>query len=290
MRVLKRICFVLLAVFAGIFGFVALVAAGLLVADGVAEGSARILPSCERVDLTPLLEKETWTEEDYDLIYHQTGLSAAGADSVGRSELADFQEAFFFEGEIRHDEPAAITTPYDHLYDPSTGNPKLAPIVPLENGDILLTNACHTYGWRNGHAAIVVDGARGTLLESISPGIPSQITARADRWFREAGAFMVLRLKDVSKEDRAAIAADAAARLYKIPYSLFVGFFSPKDQCADGKKAEGTHCSHLVWQAFYNAGYDLDSDGGPLVTARDISRSPLLEVVQVYGFDADKLW
>ena len=39
-----------------------------------------------------------------------------------------------------------------------------------------------------------------------------------------------------------------------------------------------------------NAGYDLDPTGGPLVTPDDIANSPYLEVVQIYGFDPDKLW
>ena len=60
-----------------------------------------------------------------------------------------------------------------------------------------------------------------------------------------------------------------------------------KDQ---GKSKKGTNCSHLVWQAYYNAGYDIDTDGGPVCTSRDISMSDLLEVVQVYGFDPVSLW
>lgn len=290
MHGLKKALVVILAVFAGLFGFVALIAAGLLTADGIAEPFGRTLPSCEKIDLSELLQKEEWTEEDYSVLYHQTGLTKAGVLSVPREELPLFQEAFFFEGEVRHDDPAAVTTQYDHLYDPATEKPVLAPIVPLEDGDILVTNACHTYGWRNGHAAIVTDGPTGSLLESITLGVNSQIDLGGDEWFREAGAFMVLRLKDADEGTRAAIAQGATKTLLDVPYSVFVGFFSKKDQCKDGGKAKVTHCSHLVWQAFHNAGYDLDSNGGPLVTARDIARSPLLDVVQVYGFDADKLW
>ena len=57
-----------------------------------------------------------------------------------------------------------------------------------------------------------------------------------------------------------------------------------------GRRPYATHCSHLVWQAYKHFGYDIDSDGGPLVTCNDIARSDLLEVVQVYGFDPDALW
>ena len=92
------------------------------------------------------------------------------------------------------------------------------------------------------------------------------------------------------RRKRAEIAENARNELVGIPYNVFLGFLMPKDQCKDGRTPSGTHCSHLVWQALYNAGYDLDSTGGPLVTAKDISHSPYLEVVQVYGFNLDTLW
>ena len=98
---------------------------------------------------------------------------------------------------------------------------------------------------------------------------------------------MVLRLKDAGEEARAEIAQTARERLYNVPYSLTVGFLSPKDQ---GETPQGTHCSHLVWQAYHYFGYDIDSDSGPLCTAQDIARSDLFEVVQVFGFDPVKLW
>lgn len=289
MKIVRNICIVVFAVLAAAFGLISLLAAGLLLADLGAEKSARVVPSYEKVDLAPLLEKETWTEEDYALIYRQTGLTKLGADSVAREELPAFQEAFFFEGKVAHD-GVAETTWHDILLD-ENGDEVEAPLAPLENGDVLITSTCHTYGWRNGHAALVVNEQTKSTLESYSLGIPSDSNGTAE-WFQGAANFILLRLKGVSKEDRAALAADAYDRLDNIPYDLFVGFFSKKDQFAEGvdNAERGTHCSHLVWQAFKNAGYDIDSNGGPLVTPRDICRSPLFEVVQVYGFDADKLW
>ncbi len=285
---------VLLGILTGIVGLVSLISAGLLIADGAAERTARVVPSYAKIDLEELIAKEEWTDEDYDTVYRQTGLKRSGADSVPREMLPLFQEAFFFEGERRHD-PAASTTPHDYLID-EEGYEFLAPIVPLEEGDVLVTSSCHTYGWRNGHAALVVDAEPGLekLLQSITLGEESVVSSRRGgyEWFQSATNFMVLRLKDVPKEERAALAEDAARRLVGIPYSVFVGFFSPKDQfgkdCDNSERK--THCSHLVWQAFCNAGYDIDCNGGPLVTAHDIARSPLFEVVQVYGFDPDKLW
>ena len=130
---------------------------------------------------------------------------------------------------------------------------------------------------------------QGLTLESTSIGEPSSVS-HGLQWFRKSTNFLVLRLKDKTEEERAEIAARAEEELTGLEYNVFVGFFMPKDQCANGRKPTSTHCAHLVWQAFLNAGYDLDPTGGPLVTPQDIANSPLVEVVQTYGFDPDTLW
>ena len=50
----------------------------------------------------------------------------------------------------------------------------------------------------------------------------------------------------------------------------------------------GTHCAHLVWYAYQQFGYDLDSDGGIIVTPRDLYESTNLEIVQIYGMPQQK--
>ncbi len=284
MKILRRIGFVLLAVLFGIIAFAALLSSALLIADAAVDASARILPSYAREDITPVLAKETWTDEDFETLYLQTGLGRSALEALqGEDErILAFQDALFYEGAITHEE-VAITTKRDIFADRSYR----APIAPLEKGDVLLTSTCHSFGWRNGHAALVIEPKTGTLLESVSLGTPSILTTFGDNWFRYGTNFMVLRLKDATAEERAAIADTARERLYNIPYSLFVGFFSPKDQ---GETPQETHCSHLVWQAFHYYGYDVDSNGGPLCAPQDIARSDLFEVVQVFGFDPLKLW
>ena len=283
----KRIAFIFFAVLFGIVSFVALLASALLIADAAAERTARTLPSYAREDITALLAKESWTQEDYRALYLQTGLGQPALDAL-RAEGADeadflaFQDALFYDGALAH-EDVAVTTKRDIFADEDYR----APLAPLEDGDVLVTSTCHSFGWRNGHAALVVNGERGSLLESVSLGTPSIVTATGSEWFRYGSNFMVLRLKDADAELRAEIAQTARERLYGVPYSLFVGFFSPKDQ---GEEPEGTHCSHLVWQAFSYYGYDIDSNGGPLCQTRDIARSDLFEVVQVFGFDPVALW
>ena len=133
----------------------------------VVENSARFVPSYEKLDLTPYLEKEALSEEDYELLYHQTGLTRLGVDALeDRSELLDYQENFFFEG-VRAHSMAAVTTPRCVLQT-EEGADFYAKLVPLQEGDILVTSTCHTFGWRNGHAAIVVDAESRRVLEAMT--------------------------------------------------------------------------------------------------------------------------
>ena len=284
MKVVRRIAFVLLAVLFGIIAFLALLCAALLIADAAVDASARVLPSYAREDIAQLLEQESWSESDYETLYLQTGLGRAALDEMkdDPERILTFQDALFYDGDLAHEE-VADTTKRDIFADTRYR----APMVDLQDGDVLITSTCHSFGWRNGHAALVVNGTNGSLLESVSLGIPSTITAYGSDWFCYGTNFMVLRLKDAGEEARAEIAQTARERLYNVPYSLTVGFLSPKDQ---GETPQGTHCSHLVWQAYHYFGYDIDSDGGPLCTAQDIARSDLFEVVQVFGFDPVKLW
>ena len=293
-RIFRILCIVL----ASIFAFLTACALFLIIAESVVDRTARVTPSYEKIDISELINKEEWTEEEYDILRHQTGLAPSVLDGFrGDKRLLEFQNALFFKGEIYH-EAASYVTPHDRLHDPDAGkeytsaNDYDAPLVPLEAGDVIVTSTCHTFGWRNGHAALVTSATStgGFVLESITIGYDSEITSSGVLWFRRSANFLVLRLKNVDKEARAEIAKKASEELVGIPYSLKIGLFTKKDQCADGRTPVGTNCSHLVWQAFKNAGYDIDSDGGPVCTGRDISKCDLFEVIQVYGFDVDKRW
>lgn len=252
--------------------------AAIAIAESYTEQFAHISPDYERIDLTPLLVKEEWTDEDYRTLYLQTGLGREPLDEMKNrpSRILEFQENLFREHTWHHSQPYWTTK-----HEITTGFTAL--IIDLKPGDILVTSTCHTLGWRNGHAAIAV--GKSTLLESIGPGSNSDTCSLS--WFRASANFIVLRPKNISEEERAEIADWARTNLYDIPYSLFPGFFFPKDE---GDNIHHTHCSHLVWQAYQHFGYDIDCDGGPLVSTKDIANSPLLEPVQVFGFDLDLLW
>lgn len=287
------------AVLLGVLVFTAALIISCLIADAVCERTAHTTPSYQRADIAAIADKSgKWTDEEIRFLYRQTGLGKSALLKM-KSEvvyennefvplsarLKDFQEALYYEGETEHELVADISK-RDLMKGFS------APVAPLEEGDIMINSSTHTLGFRNGHAALVLD-TEGTVLESFELGRDSSVSINGHLWFAESSNFMILRLKDpdtgeiADKDVRTEIARKAKAQLKGIPYSIVTGIFTKKDQ---GTSPKATHCSHLVWQAFKNAGYDIDSNGGLVVTPQDISRSPLLEVVQVYGFDPEKLW
>ncbi len=142
----------------------------------------------------------------------------------------------------------------------------------LEEGDILLTFSTHSFGWRHGHAGLVVDGERALVLEAEILGRPSSVVP-ADHW-RSYSTLLVLRLKGVEPEVRRSVADFALQTLNGTPYRLTSGWFG--EQAAD---AVTVQCAYLVWYAYAHFGNDLDGDGGMLVTVADLAASPLLEQV-----------
>ena len=284
----------------GVCLFLAAADGGFLIANVLAERTARTLPSYARQPIEETLKKPALSASDYEFLYRQTGLSQAGilrlkeksaSEAAFEKSMLEFQDALFLECEIGHEFVSPVTL-RDYAVTTSENGSSAefyAPLVPLENGDVLVTSVCHTLGWRHGHSALVVEAGNETVLESVAPGRNSTVTFGGAFWFRESPNFMVLRLKNEyrSLADPEQVAAAAKNTLYDLPYSFTVGFFSKKDQ---GEKPKHTHCSHLVWQAYKSFGVDIDGNGGALVTSRDIARSDRLEVVQVYGFDPVKLW
>ena len=265
-------------VFAVVFALAA-VFAFFMICDAVAHNTARTVPNYPRQDLSAVLAKEEWSDEDYDLIYRQTGLTRAYFEGLDARPDEEFilrcQNDLFFEGEYEHD---ADTFGTAHDYFPD----EYFAMVELEPGDVLISASVHTMGWKNGHAALVVGGS--SVLQAFGVGAVSDIVSPS--WFRRAANFMVLRPKlEKSEADR--VVSWALENMNGVEYSLFTGIFSPKDQTDDPRD---TQCAHLVWQAYYACGYDIDSTGGPVVSPKNIANSDLFEVIQVNGFDLDTLW
>ena len=278
-KILYRVCALFFALLVVTFALLL----GVWIAEFLCEDSARFVPSYAKEDLSEVLEKEVWSEEDYAFLYRQTGLGKSAIDGLDRAQIPRFQDALFYEGELGH-EKVAFATKRDTLFY-SCGEYGEAPVIPLQNGDVLLSFGTHSLGWRHGHVALVVDAERGDVLESAALGKPSKVAFYEVKQFLKMSNFIVLRLKDASLEERGEIAQSAKEHLVGIPYSIVTGIFTKKD---GGLSPRVTQCAHLVWQAFYNFGYDIDSNGGGLVLPQDIVRSPLFEVMQVNGCNLDK--
>lgn len=272
---------------ASIIFALAVIFAFFMICDAVAHAQVRVLPSyaMDAEGLAAVLEKDRteWTDDDYDFVYHQSGLTRVYFDSqqtLNRSFVMQCQQDIFYDAVPEHD-----AANFGSSHDCFPGH--YFSMVPLRAGDVIISSSVHTFGWLNGHAAIVtVGGSPSTArtLQAITIGTNSERMGTG--WFRQATSFMVLRPK-LDADTAQAIADWADENMYNIPYSLFTGIFSAKNQ-ADNPR--DTQCAHLVWQAYMAFGYDIDSTGGPVVTPKNIANCDLFEVVQVNGFDLDKLW
>ena len=143
----------------------------------------------------------------------------------------------------------------------------------IQDGDIIVTDSTYCFCFRHGHAAMVVDAKKGITLEAFGIGTESELSS-LNEW-RRYPHVVVLRLK-APESTRKAIAKYARERLTGIPYMLSPGVIGDKDM---GGVYWGTQCAHLVWAAFQAFGYDIDGDGGWLITPEDFTVSELLRIV-----------
>lgn len=246
------------------------------------EANAYFAPSVAQCDLSPLLAQNT---PNYRVLFMQTGLGKPAIDALwntlnGKNEILDAQKEFFRQPQYQCLGNSPISC--EEVVRGQDGKRESAfTLRTIQKGDILLTPCSHTFGWRNGHAALVVDADEGKTLESVVLGTDSSVQ-NLKKW-QAYPQVLVLRLHGVSAEVRGGIADWAMQHLNNIPYHLTVGIFSPKK--AEEGQITGTQCAHLVWQAYAAMGYDIDGDGGKIVTPDDISKSSILEVVQAYGID-----
>lgn len=237
-------------------------------------------PDYAKIDLRPLLEKAQRTDEEYETLYRQTGLTRLGIDGLiadrKAHKIVEIQRVFFKKKTTTVDQFAPFT--YDYETD------VYMPMAKLEDGDIIVTSTTWFSWWRYGHAALVVDGEHNEILESISPGTVSKFNKA--QTFQDLADFMILRPK-ADAATKTSVVEYAKSEMVGIPYRLTVGILSKKYK-EDGVK--GTHCAHLVWYAYKRFGIDLDSTGGGVVKPRDMALSDKVDLVQAYGFDLDGLW
>ena len=237
-------------------------------------------PDYEKEDISALLDKEELTDEDYALLYAQTGLTKLGIDGLledgNKRQILAIQD-FYFE------EHTVTCTRFNPFTYSETIEGRI-PLAKLEDGDIIVTATTHVSGWRLGHVALIVDGDARLLAEAFGPGDLSELTSVST--FTNLADVMILRPK-FSEEFRAEVAEYARENLIGAEYNFSVGILSKK---YNEDSFERTQCAHLVWYAYKHFGIDLDSNGGLVVTPPEIANSPYVEVVQIFGFDPVKLW
>lgn len=256
-------------------------AVGILQLGTVYNARAQIhwTPDYPRVDILPLLEKPFRTEEDYAVLYAQTGLTRLGVEDLLAAgdipRVLEIQDNYFRDYTVETEKFAPFTC--TQTIDGA------AAFAPLANGDIIVSSTAFFSWFRCGHAAMVVDGEEQLLVNAISLGSTSSLDPASG--YEHRANFMVLRPK-LPSELLEKVVAYAREYLVELPYRLTAGILTAKDQ----EPLTGTQCAHLVWYAFQKFGVDLDGDGGMLVTPKDLAASGCLELVQTFGFDPWKLW
>lgn len=274
----KKIIFLIVA--GAIISVIALTCIGLQIAFVVADNNIECWrPDYEQQNIYPILSKEQLSDEDYETLYAQTGLTKIGVDrmkkrgSVGISRILAIQREYFTEHEV-----------INNFYAPFLCTDKIdgtSTFTYLENGDIIVSSSTHLSGWRMGHAGLVTDADEGKILQANAVTEKSKLGTIRD--FNDRVNFLVLSPK-ADTALKAEVCKYAEENLTGKTYDPTAGVFSSKN------KADRTQCAHLVWHAYDKFGLDLDSDGGLVVTPKDIAGSPFVELVQVFGFDPDKLW
>lgn len=256
--------------------------------NAAAEPRDHVSPTYAKADLSPVLAKGALSDEDFDSLYRQTGLGKPAVQDLlllpdGKEKILQAQEDFFREPHITCKQ-ISLTAYQESLTDETGSRIYGFSLAPLRDGDIILTRSMHSFGWRHGHAALITDAAAGQTLEAVSLGVDSSYQS-VNGW-RDWPTVMILRPKAKYGEKATQAVAFANEHLAGIPYNLVAGIFTSKFQ----EDISGTQCAHLVWEAYMSAGLDLDSDGGKVVTVKDLANSEYLDVVQVYGVDPEEIW
>lgn len=215
---------------------------------------------------------------DLKTIFLQTGIGENTSKKMiedGRfDEILEAQDLFFANDKVVCSSMIKGLTREERLDN------EIIPFYALQPGDILVTLSTHSFGWRHGHAAIVLDETR--TVESISMLYNSSI--ENNYFWQDYSNFAVLRVKNISFEEGKRVADFTEKNLVNRRYSLFSGLGIDKSPDVNSKEF-ALHCSYLAWYAWKVFNVDLDSDGGRVVTTFDILHSDKVEIVQLYGMD-----
>ena len=258
--------------------FAAIIAIGIVLYSGmiVDHQSLQWVPDYEQQSIDEIILKTELSQEDYDVIYKQTGITKVGVDNLISNDklslLVDLQKQLFEHKEVVTDMFAPFICQHEVGESLTT--------VPLRNGDIIVTDTTHLSFFTIGHAAMVIDAKNGLVLNAIGYDSKSQVMS-IDEMINRPN-MIILRPK-LSEDECQNIVDYALTELHNKDYSITVGILSEKFP----DEIQKTHCSHMIWAAYKHAGIDLDVNGGAVVMPMDLVSSEYVDIIQIYGFDLD---
>ena len=224
---------------------------------------------------------EELTDKDYDIILAETGLGKPAVESFSEEEkfekVKEYSEYYLADKDYKCVREGVFAC-HEYITDENGNAIQNPAFANLQNGDIIITLSIHSLGWRHGHAAIVVDAEKGTTAQAVMIGEKSNF-GHIGEW-REFPLVAVLRPKNVETEIIDEVVEFTKEKLIGIDYSLASGILSGRNE---NVIPTTTHCAHYVWYAYECFGIDIDSNGGRIVTPKEILHSDKLEIVQVYG-------
>ena len=149
-------------------------------------------PSYSKEDITHIIDSKNVSDTDLEFVFRQTGVSPQIARDLINSQNTDLllklNEKYFAEPENKR----------NYIFFPLTAEERntasATELVPVKNGDILITFNTHTCDWRHGHAAIVTNAEKGEILEHKSVGNVSEL-GNIRQW-GSYPSFVVLRYPD----------------------------------------------------------------------------------------------
>lgn len=237
------------------------------------------LPDYDKIDISGILKKTELSDEDYETLFLQTGLTRLGVDGLLEkglvSKILKIQNQYFKEQDY-----------YLNSFAPFTGylrrktSPTVTEFASLENGDILYSPTTYFSFARLGHTSLVVDAKRGYMAQASGFGSPVKYVHV--NYFFARPAFAILRVNTSLGES---VTSYTRNELMGLRYNLLAGIFGDKAP----ENLNSTHCSHFIWYAYMQNGVDLDSSGGKIVTPDDIFYSENVSVVQIYGINPEKI-
>ena len=244
-------------------------------------------PDYPMEDLSQIFSSDSIiSDQEYKILFLQTGLGKPAIDILladkekGGKTILKYQQSYFKPVRIKCNPLCLWFVRTDILIDENEQQVFSPEIITLKPGDILLSFSTHSFGWRHGHAGIVLDDNR--TLECKVIGKKSSLST-VSHW-RNYSNYALLRVKNISDFQRNQVVYYTENHLNDIPYRLLGSMFFHSSNSYK-KKGFGVNCSSLIWYAYDSIGIDLNSDGGTFITPKDILDSENIEVIQTYGLN-----